>query len=310
MGNKVQVHSVESLEALQSRISQFGTGAKQSLIAANHQIGETIDWLQGRLRYWQREVQLKRREVSRAAAALANCRASGYRDDQGRYHAPDCSTYIQALARTRSQLLEAEAELNKAQLWSRKVDAAAAAYRREAQRLSQTLDGDLPNAIALLQRKISSLKAYLAATSMGGAAGPSITQKRKAVERAAEAAARSKLYRLGYDSVVRMQHDSIHGVDLGAIKYDKSGKPVAGAVIEVKGRSGPTPGPSAFKKQVRASYYMPRLLQAKHAGVRGADDLYRMAKARKVVSYGATYGQQGLRLYKVPRRGPIPRRPI
>ena len=26
---------------------------------------------------------------------------------------PDCSTYIQALARTRSQLLEAEAELNK-----------------------------------------------------------------------------------------------------------------------------------------------------------------------------------------------------
>ena len=118
------------------------------------------------------------------------------------------------------------------------------------------------------------------------------------------AAARSKLYRLGYDSVVRMQHDSIHGVDLGAIKYDKSGKPVAGAVIEVKGRSV-TPGPSAFKKQVRASYYMPRLLQAKHAGVRGADDLYRMAKARKVVSYGATYGQQGLRLYKSTQKGMI-----
>lgn len=310
MSSKVQVQSVEAIEALQSRMSQFETGAKQALVAANHQIGEAVDWLRSRLRYWQREVQIRRQEVSRAAAALAGCQASGYRDDQGRYHAPDCSAYTHALAQARAQLHEAETELNNAQLWSGKVDAAAAAYRREAQRLSQTLDSDLPHAVALLQRKIASLKAYLAATAVGGVAGPSVTQKRKAVERAAEAAARSKLYRLGYDSVVRMQHDSIHGVDLGAIKYDKKGRPVAGAVIEVKGRSGPTPGPSAFKKQVRAGYYMPRLLQAKRAGVRGADDLYRLAKARKVVSYGATYGQQGLRLYQVPRRGPIPKRPI
>lgn len=148
----------------------------------------------------------------------------------------------------------------------------------------------------------------------GKLAGPSVADKRKAVERRAEMAARNKLYRMGYQSVRRLQHDKVHGIDLGAIKYDKARRPVAGAVVEVKGRSGPTPGPSAFKKQVRGSYYAPRLRAARKAGVKGADDLYRLAKESKVASYGATYGLQdkgqGAQLYKVPRRGPISRKPI
>lgn len=148
----------------------------------------------------------------------------------------------------------------------------------------------------------------------GKLAGPSAAVKRKAVEQKAEMAARNKLYRMGYQSVRRLQHDKVHGVDLGAIKYDKAKRPVAGAVVEVKGRSGRTLGPSAFKKQVRSSYYTPRLLAAKKAGVKGADELYRLAKKGKVTSYGATYGLgdkgKGARLYKVPRRGPISRKPI
>jgi len=144
--------------------------------------------------------------------------------------------------------------------------------------------------------------------------GPSLAQKRKNVERKAETAARNKLYNMGYDSVRRMQFDKTHGVDLGAIKYDKQGQPRSGAVIEVKGRSGSTPGPSAFKKQVRRSYYTPRLKEAKKAGVKNADVLYRLAKQDKVKSYGATYGLQdkgkGPRLYQVPPRGPIPKKPI
>jgi len=148
----------------------------------------------------------------------------------------------------------------------------------------------------------------------GNLAGPSAAVKRKAVERKAEMAARNKLYREGYRSVRRLQHDKVHGVDLGAIKHDKAKRPMAGAVVEVKGRSSRTPGPSAFKKQVRSSYYTPRLLAAKKAGVKGADDLYRLAKKGKVTSYGATYGLRdkgkGARLYKVSRRGPISRKPI
>lgn len=141
---------------------------------------------------------------------------------------------------------------------------------------------------------------------------PSVSQtQKKATERVAENAARNRLYRMGYHNVHRLQYNkSGHGVDLGAIKRDKSGRPATGAVIEVKGRSGPTPGPSAFKKQVRPGYYIPRLEKAKRAGVRGADDLYRLAKENKVSSYGATYGQQGLRLYQVPKRGPVSKRPV
>ena len=138
--------------------------------------------------------------------------------------------------------------------------------------------------------------------------------KRKAVELKAETATRNKLYRLGYQSVRRMQHNKLHGLDLGAIKYDKRGKVISGAIVEVKGRSGATPGPSAFKKQVRESYVTPRLALARQKGIKGADEMYRLAKDNKVTRYGSTYGLvdkgKGPRIYKVPRRGPISKKPI
>lgn len=139
--------------------------------------------------------------------------------------------------------------------------------------------------------------------------GPSLTEKRRMVERKAEMAVRNKLYRLGYQSVRRMQHNGLHGVDLGAFKYDKQGKLVGGAVVEVKGGSTRTPSVSSFRTQVRRSYFEPRLLKAHNAGVQGAMQLYRLSKRGKLDSLGGTYGLQdkgkGPRLYHVPRRGPI-----
>ncbi len=149
---------------------------------------------------------------------------------------------------------------------------------------------------------------------VGNIPGPSMAAKKRVVEKKAETAARNKLYRMGYHSVRRLQHDKTHGVDLAAFKYYKSRRPVAGAVVEVKGRGTRTPGPSAFKKQVRASYYEPRVLKAKQAGVKGASDIQRLAKQNRLKSYGATYGLadkgKGARIYNVPRRGPISKKPI
>jgi hypothetical protein len=145
-------------------------------------------------------------------------------------------------------------------------------------------------------------------------AGPSLAQQRKVVERKAEMAARNKLYRLGYHSVRRMQYNKLHGIDLGAFKYDKSGRFIDGATAEVKGRSGRTPRPSAFRAQVRGNYIKPRLLRAQEAGVQGADQLYKLAKQNRLTSYGITYGLQdkgkGAQVYRVGQRGPLPSKPI
>lgn len=310
MGNQVRVQSVQALEILQSRMSQFGVDSRQALAAVERRIAESMDWVNQRLRHWQQEVRVAQQAVSQASAALARCQASGYRDSEGRYHAPDCSAYIQALSAARSQLQKAQSELANTQQWLQRLKGAADTYRRETHHLLRFVDRDLPHALSQLNRKIAALHAYLAVSSLRSAGGVSITQKRRGIEHAAEAATRSRLYGLGYHSVFSAQHDGIHGVDLGALKYSQKGKPIAGAIIEVKGRSGPTPGPSAFQKQVRPGYYLPRLYQAKQAGVPGASSLYHLAKRHKVTSYGATYGKQGLRVYSVPQRGPIPKKPI
>ncbi len=146
--------------------------------------------------------------------------------------------------------------------------------------------------------------------AIGRLSAPSRAEVRRAIERKAEMAARNKLYRMGYTSVRRMQHDGIHGVDLGAFKYDRAGRLRGGAVAEVKGRSSRRPGPSVFKNQVRPSYYAPRLKQAQAAGVKGADQLYNLYKRNKLTSYGITHSpqQRGAAVYQVVGRTAKPQR--
>lgn len=149
---------------------------------------------------------------------------------------------------------------------------------------------------------------------VGQLSGPSMAQKRKAVERQGLKAADYKLRKMGNQSVFNLQHNGLHGADKGAIRYAKNGRPLSGAVAEIKARSVRTPGPSSFKRQVRTSYYMPRLRKASEAGIKNADVLYGLAKQGKVKSLGITYGLQdkgkGARVYHVPRRGPISRKPV
>jgi hypothetical protein len=131
-------------------------------------------------------------------------------------------------------------------------------------------------------------------------------EKNRIVEKTGETAIRQKFYRMDYDHVFRLQYDGVHGKDFGVLKDDEFGNPVEGGVVEAKTLSGHAPGPSRFKDQVDPIYDRHALEKARDAGVRGADELYRLAKANKVKSFGATYGVadkgQGPRIYEMDRK--------
>jgi hypothetical protein len=156
------VLSIQALEEFKGHLTRFNAQAQEILNATEIEIRRTLDWLQERLNHWQNEVRWCQEEVRRAEAALARCQASGYRDREGYYHAPDCSAYEHALLQACVRLREAEAELRNVQEWMRVVGRAVAAYRTQAQRLSRQLEVDSPRADALLGRKIADLQAYLA----------------------------------------------------------------------------------------------------------------------------------------------------
>lgn len=188
MSSPVHVRSVAALENLKGALARFGGEAQTMLQAARQEIRRVEEWLQGRLAYWQAEVQRRQEELRLAEATLARCRAAGYRDPRtGAYYTPPCIAEQQAVQQARLNLQKAQAELDNVRQWKYRVDEAASAYSIQAEQLNRLLSGDLSNATAFLGTRIGELQAYLAAappatasapppSSPLGSAGPALSQ--------------------------------------------------------------------------------------------------------------------------------------
>ncbi len=162
MSSSANVRSVQALVALKAALGRFGGETSESLSSADQEIRQAQEWLAGRVQYWQNEVNRAQQALRAAEAALAHCKASGYRDKDGYYHEPSCTAEQAAVSRAKAYLAVAEAELRNAVQWTQRVNQAAAEYRQQAQRLVAMLNNDLAKATALLERKIGDLNAYLA----------------------------------------------------------------------------------------------------------------------------------------------------
>jgi hypothetical protein len=162
------VLSVQALEDFKSALARFRADARAALGAAAGEIQRVQEWLAERHEHWQRELRRRSEFERQAAAALARCRASGFYDENGRYHAPDCSGYEAALYQARRLVEEAQTELRTVKQWSAAIHDAIRGYEREASRLDAMLAGDVVKAGALLGRQISTLRDYMAVGSPSG----------------------------------------------------------------------------------------------------------------------------------------------
>lgn len=165
MGLSAKVQSVQALIDLKTSINYFGNEAQASLQCAEQEILSTEEWLRQRLAHWKMEEHRRQNALLAAEKALASCKASGYRDEDGYYHAPDCTSYEFAVSQAVTQLQEAQAEINNIKQWTSKVNQATASYRAQAHRLSRIISSDIPNASAFLGKKITELQSYLGAKS-------------------------------------------------------------------------------------------------------------------------------------------------
>lgn len=170
MSSLVHVRSVAALQDLKEALARFGPEAQRMLQAAREEIRCTEEWLRARLAYWETEVRRRQEALRLAEAALARCRAAGYRDSRtGAYYPPPCVAEQQAIQQARLHLQKAQAELDNVRHWKYRVDEAASDYSVQAEQLNRLLSGDLLNAAAFLANRVADLQAYLAAAPPSGA---------------------------------------------------------------------------------------------------------------------------------------------
>jgi hypothetical protein len=164
MSQSARVSSIEAVKAFKEALCTFSVDAQGALCAADMEIRRTIDGLQVRLQYWQREVRERQEEVTRAKTALVQ-RRWGHTEGRG----PGTTEQEIALRKAQQRLKEAEAKVETVKRWQLQLPQAIHEYEGPARQLAGWLDADLRTVVAILDQRIAALEAYVALTPLSPA---------------------------------------------------------------------------------------------------------------------------------------------
>jgi len=155
------VASIDALATLRQSFIRYRSDLQETLDQANRDVQAMLAWIAERVSYWQAMEQRCTADVQATGRALAACRASGYRDSDGNYHAPNCSQEEAALNLARARLTEARSALEVARQWKSRLEQASEQYAREARNLRAKADHEVPQAIDWLSAQIATLEEYV-----------------------------------------------------------------------------------------------------------------------------------------------------
>jgi hypothetical protein len=163
--SQANVRSIEPLLELKAALAVYADEAAGALGASGMELRRVTRWLteeQGL--YWQSQIK-KRREV------LAMARSELSRKKLGRMHGHTTSHSEQqeAVEKAEKRLAEAEYRLQRVKKWIPVIQQASMEYHATTRRLDGLISGDVPRALALLERVVNSIESYLAVTAPSGA---------------------------------------------------------------------------------------------------------------------------------------------
>ena len=161
MSNAAHVTSVEAVARFATALRQFEDEASQALLSLDQQIGKALQWLDDEQpAYWRSQMRRQYDEVARTRNALENCLMRTVAGDR-----PSCLEEEKTHRAAKRRLEIATAKPDLVRSWAIKVHREVDEYRGRIGQLRQTLDGELPRTLALLERTQAALAAYLEQTS-------------------------------------------------------------------------------------------------------------------------------------------------
>ena len=164
MAEFARVTSINALRDFKAALIEFIEEANVALSEAQSDVQRSIWWVQqDRMAHWQREIKKRAEKVAQAKSELFKAQLASN----------DVRTSAvlerKALAQAQRRLEEAEEKLRRVKKWAHALDREFMLFKAQCQQVSGAVAGDLPNAVARLERMIDSLQKYvtLAAPSSG-----------------------------------------------------------------------------------------------------------------------------------------------
>ncbi len=157
MSSQADVRSIDALKDLRVALALFSEDALSALGAVDAEVRRTVRWLQhDRREYWQGQIKRRRELVASAQAEVFRRKLAKTAD-----YTPAYSEQKEALRRAEAGLREAEAKAALVKKWEPVLQQAALEYRASTRRIKNFASGEAPRAMALLDRLVDALEAYL-----------------------------------------------------------------------------------------------------------------------------------------------------
>jgi hypothetical protein len=153
MSQKVQVRSLDAIEAFRSSLIVYLSQARPALEEVSAEVLRIRLWLENEQRtYWENQVRRRTKEVEQAQQALFSGRLGTLKRestaDQMVFH------------RARRALDEAEGKLRLLKKWTREFDSRAQPLLKQTEKLHTVFSNDMVKAVAYLTQVIGTLAAY------------------------------------------------------------------------------------------------------------------------------------------------------
>jgi small-conductance mechanosensitive channel len=169
MGEHAAVHSIEGLKDFRVALALFAEDALSALGAVDMEVKRTVHWVHyDRRAYWQEQIKRRREQVAMAQAEVFRRKLSKTADSS-----PAMSEQKELLRKAEASLQDAERRVALVKKWEPALQQAVLEYKASRARIKNLASGDVPRAIALLERLIVALEAYLSE------APPSVTDMRQ-----------------------------------------------------------------------------------------------------------------------------------
>ena len=166
MSGGAHVDSFEVVRDFRTAVATFADEARDALAIYDLELRRTLDWL---LAYqpqaWQQEVRKAEEAIRVAKIELGRCRSQRLPGGGE----PSCMEEKKILERAKRRQQFAEEKLIVTRKWGQNFNRDATQYTSQASQLGDLLDADLPRALALLDRVLLSLEAYVGQDSGQGA---------------------------------------------------------------------------------------------------------------------------------------------
>jgi len=169
MSNQADVQSIEALKELRVAMALFGEEALGALGAVEMEVRRTVQWLQhDRRLYWSDQIKRRREQVAMAKSEVFRRELQKTPD-----YSPSCSEQKELLRKAEASLREAEMKAALVKKWEPALQQAVFEYHGTTRRIKDLASGDVPRAMARLERMIDALEAYLRVAPPSGRGGQS-----------------------------------------------------------------------------------------------------------------------------------------